>query len=504
VSKTFFICLLTVAFLACSAYAQLRDLEIEGSNSLHFDEGYEVNKDAVQAGAIYPDNTIARHFIENRLRLDIYKGNLRIGGRLLYFRPSTADIAQYKIEDESKIDKRYLEATLDPLKLRFGDFSDLWGHGLALSCFENRDLYFDSELDGVRIQADAGPFTIIGLRGSSKQGLLVNAADVTGARVTANFNGSGAGFNYVFIDSSVYPEHHIASVDWNLQYGMLSLYGERAWNKVLASKKPTEGHATYVGVTLSKWKWSLLADYKDYDYKIVTPFQNPPTVYREIGPRVLQGREPHVLNVPDEVGYQVELSGQALEKTFVTLHYNLSSHHPKDQTGIPRPSLKQNDFAYWESFVNVDQDLPASRKVFVEVGENEEATAVWQQRTWGQVRFTTPFLTKHDLEFEIKQMQITDKLRDDKKLWDQMYSVGWNNGDFLSLTLVYQMSNDKDLKNREGKDWPSAEAAVTFGQGKHRVIAFYGRERGGLKCSNGVCRPVQAFSGFRLTFESTF
>jgi hypothetical protein len=33
---------------------------------------------------------------------------------------------------------------------------------------------------------------------------------------------------------------------------------------------------------------------------------------------------------------------------------------------------------------------------------------------------------------------------------------------------------------------------------------FYGQERGGLKCTGGVCRRVQAFEGWKLSLDSAF
>jgi hypothetical protein len=107
------------------------------------------------------------------------------------------------------------------------------------------------------------------------------------------------------------------------------------------------------------------------------------------------------------------------------------------------------------------------------------------------------------LEFEIEELSLTDRTRNDEKFQDQLFSVGWSRTNF-SLVAIYQMTDDEDLKAREGDNWPSVESAITFGEnGRHRMILFYGRERGGLKCSNGVCRQVQAFSGFRLTLETT-
>jgi hypothetical protein len=474
---------------------------IEGSNELRYDVGEEVDSRLTQQE--YPDNTIARRFVENRLRLDIYRGNLRVGGRALFFRPSAEDKYREGFQDESRLDKRFAELTLKPMMLRVGNFSDLWGYGLALSTFENRDLFFDSELDGVRAEVDASPLKVTALRGSSQEGRLVKEADVSAARANLQLFGQSASYNYVFIENGAYPEMHVSSVDWRFAKGPLTVYGERAWNEVVLPRKPENGHATYVGALLSKWKYSLLLEYKDYDYRTVTPFQNPAIVYREIGPHLLHSREPHVMNIPNEIGYQAELAGQVTSTTFATVHYNLSSKHSKDQNGIPWPTLKQVDAPFWELFANVEQDLSHGRTGYIELGTNEEAATVWQKRQWAWAKLSSPLTAGQEIGVESETLLITDKTGVERDFTDQMFGVDWSLGGWFSLALQHQFSNDSELAKKEGKNWPSAEAALTFAEGKHRLVVFYGKERGGLRCSNGVCRQVQAFTGLRVTLETT-
>jgi hypothetical protein len=499
-----FLAAIFLAALSILAFAQDEpedDFSVQGSNLLRYDEGDEVN--FLTPGIAHPDNMLRRRFFENRLRLDLTKGALHGGVRWLHFRPSQNDQEQYGLAAESRIDKRFVEGTYHPVSLRLGHFSDLWAHGLVFSSFENRDLYFDSELDGVRAQLEGGPLRLTGIRGASAEGLLVKHAELTGGRTEWRGGDLGMGFSYLNIDSGYYAESHVSGVDLKVSRGPVAFSAERAWNETFSSGASAEGHATYIGVVLSKWNWSLLLDYKDYDYGYATPFQNPPIGYREVGPRVLQGREPHVMNIPNEVGYQAELSGQVRPTTYATLHYHRTSRHAADDPALPLPTLEQEDAPFWEGFVNLSHDLPASRAVFVELGANEEAATTWQKRKWVQARFTTPFRAKHELEFEVEELLITDVIRDDEKYLDQFYSLGWSSGK-LSLVGIYQTTNDDELKRREGNGWPSVEAAVTLGEeDRHRMILFYGRERGGLKCSNGVCRQVQAFEGFRLTLETS-
>ena len=128
---------------------------------------------------------------------------------------------------------------------------------------------------------------------------------------------------------------------------------------------------------------------------------------------------------------------------------------------------------------------------------------VWQERKWAWLKFSTPFRGSQELDIHSETLLITDRYRGGEKFTDQLVGINWFDGKSLSLDLAYEFSNDAELKKREGNGWPSVEAVTTMGRGKHRVSVFYGRERGGLKCSNGVCRQVQPFTGWRLTLETS-
>ena len=493
--------LLLAGLCGAALAAEPPAVTVEGSNVMRYDAGEEV--DSRRSDLDYPDNLGARRFFEDRLRLDVYRGNLRVGGRFLYFRPSAEEKFRDGLTDATGIDKRYLEAAVEPIVLRAGHFSELWGHGLALSSFENRDIYFDSELDGFRAALNSEPLFVTFLRGTSQEGRFVKKADVLGVRVNVRAQGQGVGFSHVRVDSGAYPDTRVSAIDWRFARGPVTVYGERAWNKTVVEPAISKGHATYAGTVISALGWSLLAEYKDYDYGSATPFQNPAVVYRETGPRLLQAREPHVLNIPDEVGYQVELSGHVVPGTFVTLHRSHASLHDRAQGGLPRPTLKQKHNPFVEYFASVEQSLPLERSVFLELGGNEESAVVWHRRHWAWLRVTTPFRGTQQIELEGEGVWITDRARDNRKYRDFLVGLEWDNGGGLSLALHHEFASDEELEKREGSNWPSVETALSMGRGQHRLSLFYGRERGGYRCSNGVCRQVQPFTGLRVTLEST-
>lgn len=497
---------LVVACLACGLTIlplSAQEVRVGGSNLLRVDEGYEVDP---LKHAEFPDNRTYRSFFEERLRLTIAYGNWTFGGRFLYFRPSEIDKRFFGVQNETSLDKRYFEAQVRPLAIRVGHFAEVFDHGLTLSLFEDRELFFDSELDGVRLSFAQGPVSLTALKGRSRarEGFLVEEEGVTGIHTeVVPLAGWKVGASFVHLDSSGYAESRLPAVSGQATVGPLQFGGEFAWKDTDLGASQTHGHACYLEVVASSGRYNLLINYKDYEYRGWTPFQNPPLVSREIGPRLVQNREPHVFYPEDDVGYQVELRGPVLKDISLLVHFNQSSQHALGQKGFARPTLQERNWPYWEFFTTVENTWPSGWSLEFEGGLNEEAQPqFWFKKTWIAADVVAPLGEIGQIQFGGEVLGVRDERRS-KDFVDELASLGWDDGKSLSVELQSQWTDDKALRDREGSFWPSAEIGYSFGEGRHRATFFWGRERGGLRCSNGFCRRVQPFEGFRFTLESS-
>lgn len=490
--------------------AQAQDFTVGGSNLLRFDEGREVDP---QKLTDFPGNRTRRSFFENQLRLNMTYGTLCFSGRFLHFRPSDVDMRSFGVENETGLDKRYVEAQVYPLALRVGHFAEAFDHGLALSLFEDRELFFDSELDGVRLSLAQGPVSFVALKGRStaRRGFIVPEEGVTAVHGEVNpTSGWRLGASFVHLDSTGYPEAYLPAASGLITVGPVQFSGEFAWKETDLGLRRIYGHAGYVAMTAAHRQYVLLFNYKDYCYRGWTPFQNPPLVSREIGPRLLQYREPHVFYPEDDVGYQIELSGMPVNDFFALLHFNHSSQHAPHQKGIARPTLQERNYPYWEFFTTVEYTWPSEQRLEFETGLSEEAQPqFWFKKYWVAADLALPFGEMGELEFGGEALVVRDK-RKDEEFVDGLATLGWDDGQNLSVEVQVQWTDDETLRRSEWdfwplvRDfWPSVEAGYTFGEGHHRAILFWGHERGGLRCSNGVCRWVQPFEGFRFTLESS-
>jgi hypothetical protein len=76
--------------------------------------------------------------------------------------------------------------------------------------------------------------------------------------------------------------------------------------------------------------------------------------------------------------------------------------------------------------------------------------------------------------------------------WKQRYSTA----------LIWDVSSDPNLNGgtEERRHWVSTEISVKPLDGLW-LRASYGREKGGVRCTGGVCRVLNPFEGFRFTLE---
>ncbi|HET7152365.1 MAG TPA: hypothetical protein VFJ29_01260, partial [Candidatus Kapabacteria bacterium] len=82
----------------------------------------------------------------------------------------------------------------------------------------------------------------------------------------------------------------------------------------------------------------------------------------------------------------------------------------------------------------------------------------------------------------------------------QLISAGFTLSPYGGLTAIYEWSSQTDdISGR--RNWFLIEGTFRIGSSNTFIISN-GDERGGIRCSNGICRYINPFSGWRLTFTS--
>jgi len=476
-------------------------VDFQGNIKARYDKGQEVNN---QIGKDYPDNLVDRTYFEGLLTAELHFNKipvgkrLRLGIRMVDLEASNYDRNYTPLDNQRRIDdKIYAQWNIAKWEVWAGDVTETFGKGLALSLYENRDLYFNTALRGGKVNYTSKKLRAKAVYGNSREWFNIQEDVVGGVNLEYRpWRVWHVGLNLVHHEGLNYEKRFTPGVYSGLKIGPVSLYGE------YAQRRPDDGDisvgdGTYLSVESNIQGVSTQINYKYYNFGIENPFQTPPIAEREIMTHLLT-QHPHVPDMVDQVGFEVNLSATPVEQLFVDLNFSRSSKHDGNN---PLPTLKQEDAAYWNFYGETEWYAHPNVTSKLAFGTNEEAyPAFWQEKTGIREELTINLSELWSVTTDLENMWVNDR-EEETKYTDQFFAVSLAKASLGSVYLSYEQTGSEDTS--EGDHWIGAE--VLFEMLKnHRFTLFFGQERGGLKCSSGVCRTVQSFEGLRLTYEGRF
>ncbi len=526
--------------------AGAQDVRVSVNNVLNYGTGTELR----DIGMTEADKEYFENFSDVRITAD----NVILGFRLEYSQP-----AEYG-PDFSGFRRKFIGYRRDGLDLRIGDLYALHNRGLSLNLFEDRVIRYDTSLEGARAEYDTDFFRVKALAGTinylehltfedpgeprEEVYRLRSAALELKPHRNVRFGGSytyAEGelpfFGDVDTVKTFIPE---ANVTVRLPFARLHAgYNFRRLdlNSVADS---TTGGGFYGTISHSGRGYGVTLEYKNYSYDIVdpfarlgdplrntrmSPFQSPPIGHKEHS-YSLMTRDPHLVNFNDEVGFFLEgfyspmprynlnasLAMASLHHAWVTRPEEGFGYFKERQGPVWLPSLADERDPFWEIYLDFEYLFPDFTS-YVKVAynhrnrlfynaDNPDFSEKIRANTFAidmQYAFTPVWSVKVISEHRFVHDSI---LMDDSDYYDQMLSVQIARSPSFSFggrleTTTYEFDPSGE------KLWYTAEASYRIGR-SHTVMASYGKERGGFVCTNGVCRFVNAFDGFRFSLMSSF
>ena len=329
----------------------------------------------------------------------------------------------------------------------------------------------------------------------------------------------------------------------------LSFISKRSKFDIVDSGSETDkGNGLYFSNTNYIKDWALTSNYRRYRIDVKDPsmrdnilsnygqaldVQRSPTGYYQHSFKLLS-RNSKQVNLNDEIGLELELIGPIDENRTLLLNYTKSS------------STKgwHNEFGYWEPepltttngnsnslFPSSDKDSYPFDEIFIELnGYNKDHTLFYRvgfdyfSDTFAVLAnsntsesfevnkaITFPFMVNvilNDLwSIEVQlELQRAKKgfevTTNDESSFVSLLSEKYQDNIFLgftvnhapwSLTVATESTNsDESLSNFDSNTWNSV--ALTYRIKSDNILeVFYGSIRGGLDCTNGVCRYIQPF-----------
>lgn len=552
IKRTIYLFLLTAFVFSGITFSQLKlNVKVSASNLFRYGNGKE--------NTITTSNT--KEYFEELGDVRLFVNDFLFGVRYEYDAPIEFGTGT------KGISRRFIEYKKDDFTVRAGNFYDLYERGLVLNAFENRGLGFNTQLDGLRLNFKRS-WKKMQFNGTISGGDLEYNDFINTGRVekytirSGNFSFSPfrmitIGGSYLTakgnipsgeISTDINAELFEASLGFN--YKSISLYGSYANKKTVTVPNTTypqpltpRGDGGFASLTFTRPGFGVTVDYKNYRFNVTTPgvrsstnptkalpFQNPPTAIKEYTWMLLT-RYPHITDFNDEVGFQVDAFYSPKDNLSLNFNASLSSRHYDYQDADPGllikyeridrkdnfiPSTKDAFSPYWEAYLEAEYYYKKHTKIKVALARQSSVIyTIDNPGASDKVRTVTipveimhDFMKIYSIKLVAEQQWVYNSARtfnsqgDQRKFSNHFFSLSISRSPSLILNGNVEFSTDKEDASGK-KSWASTELTFKLSSA-NSVSLFYGTERGGLKCSSGICRYVNPFNGFRLTVINNF
>jgi hypothetical protein len=454
--------------------------------------GFDLSNQMEYSRDTEKDEETFENWLDVNYRMDI----LTTGLRFEAFQPSKSG------QRKEEVSFIYFQVEKDDISLRAGDYYVIFGRGLTLRSYEDRDLRVDNKLTGLKLQGYWDKLEVTLLSGRPPRKDRDNADEIRGIDLqSSSVDGVSVGLSYVSLKApnTVGKAVGIRSGRFDISRGPLNVYGE------YATRTDTSNFdGVYCSSSLSFPGFAVTTEFKDY-YQIALrtsdglEYNNPPALTREHTYSLFR-RHPHMLDADDEVGAQVEVHLAPLEQTTFLLNYSYTAAHPESHLLPTETKLfrKWGEPLFREAYAEVSRDL-GERVSLVAAGgisRLEEATV-----HTGVLDLSIYLDDLNTLRGELQGQHTEENGEYD----DHMLTVEYTRAPGVSLSFVGERTNKSDLQRLSGEAnrWLFVQLDIQLTE-NHDATLFLGSRQGGYICTGGRCRYEPEFEGVELKLLSYF
>ncbi|MBI2417391.1 MAG: hypothetical protein HYV28_05705 [Ignavibacteriales bacterium] len=470
-----------------------------------------------------------REIFENWLNLDYTYGIFTTGIRFDIFQPVNFSTNWSGAKERySDIGFKYIKAELGEadagMELTVGNYYALFGRGMVLKSYEDRNLREDNNLQGVKIKARYHNLTVTALSGmpenkSGDRTDILHAADFeyrimkdlkTGFSLASNQKQGQIKSTTTLYAFRVQPSLPFGDV--YVEYGIKKDEDEKQEN--FAGKESITGKAFYGNLNMYEEGFSLSSEYKYYDNFSFTTGNgsvsyNTPPATRKDYTYLLLNRHTVSLDAANENGYLIEGSYQYAEGSSLLISYGLTNT-------LPAWSLYQRS-------VRKDAPAPAGLKTFTQMREvysqiahhfNDNLTITgifgYNEESKDSTKNITPIIDcKYYLdEINTFRLIIEHQYTTERKTGETFYTdavlIEYLRSPSFSVSLLSELETKEPTKgNMVRKMWNMVQFGYQIGEHTDLNLLFGSRQAGTI-CIGGVCRYEPEFSGVELKMMTRF
>ena len=512
-------------------------------------------------------------------KITLFKTNYMIEGIFSFEKSNPPEIGL----DERGLRKYFIGYYNENFSMELGDIYQTWGRGLILNQLDYQNLDFDTGANGLGLKYSSSDFLINLIAGDlaiSKS--ITSHANydprvpnyfidqfIYGADINHNFPSFNYGLSILSVEEDSRDVHHSLSnfrFEKSYSAGDVYLSFVRKDSEKKDFDENIQGSGFYLSNTNFFKNWSITTAYRSMKMDINNPnirhnqsdnfgnaldIQRSPTGYYLHTFRLLS-RTSQEVNLNDEIGIELQISGPLNEYNIVAINY-LKSSSTKDwyqnwngdwlsKKNSTFPSSKYSSYPFEETYLEFSgysssgdiyykTGIDFQNKVFnvLTNGPEFQSFEVSKSQTFPfLLSFKTNSQWSYDVQFEYQKLKtgfkrttISDvdgidnlysfhSLLSKKEQINRFISFSANYNQSWTFNFSFETTNADESKLNDNTNdnfdssnsWESIGVSYKF-DSDDTLQLFYGSVRGGLDCTNGVCRYVQAFEdGLRIDYTS--
>ena len=537
-------------------------VEMNYSYEMKYGDGKQVERTA-------SDNPVTSDYsyFENLLDINTYFGDhIYLYTQLEYSNPPVFGYSRTRID--SMINRFYLEYSHEKFNVKLGDLYELFGRGLSFYTMQDQTIDHDNSIRGLALnyslKENLEISTLVGtgeyayrskptyrksdyqinnnvILGSidyetgplgSMQFICLNKTTFLIYNFIKDLRGDGSNIGEELADrtsiidflsstgnnDTLYQQN--INLNWNLYIGPIEVYLDKSWiqyDKIYGDE--VFGSRFYTSVYTEFFDAGITYEYKNYySPHLIKSISNPPIVYRE-GNSILASRNVHSMNFGNEIGHQIDLNRNLFVNMNLAANLSLAHRHKSgDMASISYSdvlSMKDEDEMYdYYPFRQVYLAMNGwalSERLYYQVGM-DHFTEFYGGKNTSALTFPTHWVWKlsSGSSFTIymeaqekieKQRDLSDFTLDKEAKYLNYYSsLSYNHMGKWVVTSFY----DQETKNSTSNKWMGADLSYKISS-ETQISIFYGSQKGGLVCANGICAEQPGFEdGYKITLRSLF
>ena len=455
--------------------------------------------------------------LENWLTLDYNKNIFSAGLRFEVFQPNDPDpsISRGKVK-YADIAYKYIAVDIgdveEGININVGNYYKLFGRGLVLKSYEDRNIRVDNNLLGVKVEANYMGFTLSALSGSAVNAVnerqdILHAADL-----------QYTGFDFIKLGttfaSNLPPTDGVARTSlaslriqpsyWNFdgyaEYGIKS--NKDIQSQIFNDDEWKIGEAFYGSLNFYYDAFSIVGEYKYYDNYAFTSsdgtiyYNTPPSLRKEYT-YVLLNRHPSPLDQSNEEGYALEVNYNFSDETSFIANYGITQTLPTSSyyqrvNDISLPITTQLE----EVFLQATHNWNKSFTTIAAFGYNQELST--------NTKNITPILENKFYFDDINTIKLvlehqqTENLSTDEKYYDDVINIEYLRSPNFSVAVVAELqTKEPEPGNVVRKFWSFIQFGYKIGNHTDLSLLLGTRQAGNI-CIGGICRYEPAFQGVEI------